>query len=369
VKRRLLAFALALTVAETAFAQTKEPRTVEVVLVGGKGETGALVDTMRELFGRLGLVPDVRTVAVPDEVRAAPRGSVAARVEIDLRSDKDTSIVAFGRDGIPHRRTLRRDPSPSIAREELAHAIQTVVEAQVRPDAPATTDAPNPAPKNVPRVDPMPAPTGLAALAPSGDHDSVPPKVRSPVAIDVNMLAGGGGFGDNAGAVMRVGAGAAVVYRHGLSPSLGIDVHYVTPFDVSSPRVTANASDLVFRAMAGATLYRNTWLALHAGVGGGGDVLMVSARSAVLDAGAVNRQVPTFLDPVVSSMVGADIGIVPNVSVTLRFVVDVDLASNRYFLQHADGSRDVIFNPWNVRPALMLGFNFTPYGPDAMRKR
>lgn len=363
--RRLFALAFALSVAETARAETtsKEPRSVEVVLVGGKGETGALVDTMRELLGRVGLVPDVRIVAQPDEARAAPRGNVAARVEIDLRSDKDTSIVAFGKDGIPHRRTLRRDPSPSIAREELAHAIQTVVEAQLLVDAAPPSDA---AAADVPRVDAA-TPT-LSAPSPKLDHDSLPTKVRSPVALDVNMLAGGGGFGDNAGAVMRVGAGAAFVYRHGLRPSLGIDVHYVAPFDVSSPRVTANASDLMFRAMAGATFFRNTWLALHAGVGGGGDVLIVSARSAVLDASAVSKQVPTFLDPVVSSMVGADIGIVPNVSLTLRFVIDVDLASNRYLLDHGT-SQDVIFSPWNVRPALLLGFNFTPYGPTAMAKR
>ena len=363
--RRLLVLALALSVGKTALAlTTSEPRAVEVVLVGGKGETGALVDTMRELLGRLGLVLDVRTVAQPDDARAPPRGSVAARVEIDLRSDKDTTIVAFGKDGIPHRRTLRRDPSLSIAREELAHAIQTVVCASLVADA-VPPEAPNAQPHDPPRGDTAVAPTGLSAPAPKIERDALLAKVRSPLAVDVNMLAGGGGFGDNAGAVMRVGAGAALVYRHGLSPSLGIDVHYVAPFDVSSPRVTANASDLMFRGMAGATFFRNTWFALHAGIGGGADVLMVNARSAVLD--TVNKSVPTFVDPILSSMVGADIGVVRNVSLTLRFVVDVDLASNRYLLDHGT-SQEVIFSPWNVRPALLLGFNFTPFGPPSMGK-
>src|SRR5438309_6031692 len=89
-------------------------RTVEVVLVGGGRETGALVDTMRELLGRLGLVPNVHAVTTIEDAAKIERGSAAARVEIDLRSDKETTITAVNKEGAPHVRKLRRDQSPSI---------------------------------------------------------------------------------------------------------------------------------------------------------------------------------------------------------------------------------------------------------------
>jgi hypothetical protein len=337
---------------------------IEVVLVGGGTETGSLVDTMRELLGRLGLVPNVHAVSTIEDADKIERGSSAARVQIDLRSDKETTITATNKEGAQHVRKLHRDPSPSIAREELAHAVQTVVEAQLFPDAhhdapDAAAPAPTPEPSETAPPPPPIVTAEPAPIAPS--HDKVSPAPKSPLALDVGVIAGGAGFSDNSGPVARLGAGAALVWRKGWNPSAGVDVHYILPFDATGKEVAAHTSDLVLRTMFGLQPIQTSWLGIHAGAGVGIDVVMVDPRSGTLGASALEKGT-TRVDPMISAALGADLKLVSPVVLTLRFITDFDVGDTHHYVMLSNAGEEVVFSPWHVRPAIVMGLTFTPFG-------
>lgn len=373
--RRLWVVASVL-IARLAFAQDNKEersRTVEVVIVGSTNETGSLVDTIRELLGRLGLVPNVHAVGKIEDADKIVRGSAVARVEIDLRSDKETSIAFDTKQG-PRRRTLRRDPSSSIAREELAHAIQTVVEAQLFPDAEHRAPDPKPElerePEREPKPDiapPPPPPPIVADPAPGIQHDALPPVTKSPWAMDVSVLGGGAGFSDNSGPVARLGAGIAIVRRRGFSPSLGLDVSYMLPFDAQGKHVAAHTSDLAFRAMAGVQLAHTSWLGVHAGAGAGVDVMFVDPTSRTLGASAILPGT-TRASPILSAALGADVAIVSPVVLTLRVLTDFDVGDTLHYVDRTNNN-EVILSPWHARPSVMMGFTFTPFGQAELAKK
>lgn len=350
--------------ARTTLGEPQDARTVEVILVGGGRETGSLVDTMRELLARLSLVPNVHAVTQIEDAEKIGIGTSAARLEIDLRSDKETTIVAIGKDGTPHTRTIHRDPSPAIAREELAHAIQTIAMAQLFPELHAPEQdaaAPEPeasAPPPVIEVTPPPEVT-------PPQHDALPPE-KSPWALDVSVLAGGTGFSDNSGPVARVMGSVAVVRRKGLRPSLAFEVHGVFPWAMEGTQVTARASDVGLRSMAGLSFVHTSWFTLAGLAGGGVDIVTVDPSSRVLGASAIANGT-TRASPILSAALGADFAIVSSVVITLRAVTDFDLGDTHHYIDRMNG--DVVFSPWHVRPALLLGLSFTPFGPAQMEKR
>jgi hypothetical protein len=262
---------------------------------------------------------------------------------------------------------LHRDPSSSIAREELAHAIQTVVEAQLFPDEHREKDAaPLQPPPDV--APPRPSPSVVTPEpAPTSQRDMVPPTPKSPWALDVSVLAGGAAFSDNSGPVARLGAGIALVRRRGWSPSLGLDVHYILPFDAQGKQVTAHTSDLTFRLMTGVQLAHTSWLSVNAGAGGGVDVLMVDPTSKTYGASAIDPGT-TRASPILSAALGADLAIVSPVVLTLRVVGDFDVGDTLIYRDRMNANETVL-SPWHVRPAVLLGFTFTPYGPAELAKK
>jgi len=356
---------------------------VELVVVGGGHEASALLDTVRDLLGRVGLVLEAHTVATPAEVASIPRGSAVARVEVDLRSPGEAVIVTEGRRQAPKQRTIRRDPSPSIAREELAQAIQSGVEAQLFADpegratppavegapgadavppsasAVAPTGLPPDAPVPAPSVPPPPPPPPDAPLALAQDAAALP---RTPPAmgLDISTLAGGGWFASGSGPVAALGGDVTVAGRKGWRPSLSLSARAVLPFAGSVDSVTGHASAFALRALAGVEVVRSSWFALVAGAGGGADVLWASPSSAVLPPSVLGAD-STRADPVVSAFVAAHVRLVPSVVLTVMGLGDLDLAPSRYVV--ADGTAvDPLLAPWRVRPTLLAGFTFTALG-------
>src|SRR5450432_510337 len=94
------------------------PGLAQLIVVGGGRDVAALLDTVRDRLDRVGLVVEVHVVATPAEAAALPRGSTAARVQVDLRAPDAVVMTTEGRRQAAKQRTLRRDPSPTVAREE-----------------------------------------------------------------------------------------------------------------------------------------------------------------------------------------------------------------------------------------------------------
>lgn len=350
-------FAIAATVVTVAARAEERAGTVEVILIGGGNETGALVDTTRELLGRLGLSPNVHAVEQQGDADKIERGAAVARLLIDLRSEKETVITVEANDGA-HTRTLRRDPSPTIAREELAHAIQTIALAQLDVKAAPPADA------GEEPIAPPPEPTHVesAPTQPTRAESPSPAPSRSELALDLGASAGVAAFADNASLVARASGGIALVHRRGL-PLLGaVDLTYAFPFDALGAQVTAHASDLGVRGSVGLELVRSRFVALDARVGGGFDVLWVEARSATLGMSALAPS-STRASPVLAASLGAAVAIAAPLVVTLRFVGDVDLGDTRHYTDRL--SDQIVFSPWRFRPSLVLGFALTALGPSA----
>jgi hypothetical protein len=355
----------------------------QLIVVGGGHGVAELLDTVRDRLDRVGLVIEAHAVATPADAALLPRGATAARVRVDLRFPDEVVILTEGRRQAPKQRTLRRDPSPTVAREELAEAIESAVESQLFTDpqkqkaAPASdapdgpdagarpgSDAAAAAPQVTPAEAPVPPPPAPIELA----HDlareaPVTSATSSSLGVDVSMVAGGGWFANAAGPVVALGGDVTLASRRGLRPSIALAARSVLPFDGSADTVTCHASALALRALAGIELVRASWIALEAGAGGGTDVLWAEPRSAVL-APSVLGPSSTRADPIVSALVAAHVALVSGVSLTVAILGDLDLAPSRYVVV-AGTAVEPVLSPWTVRPTLLAGLTFTALGQAA----
>ncbi len=116
-------------------------RTVDVTVVAGGDDTDALMGTIRELLGRLGLgiEPHVVAAGSPAVAPGEPGPGLSAWIDLASRYEAVT-IVRRGRTEV--RRTIPRDSSPAIVREEIGEAVRSGVEAQLLVDATASAPPP-----------------------------------------------------------------------------------------------------------------------------------------------------------------------------------------------------------------------------------
>jgi hypothetical protein len=348
----LAAGSLALLLAATPDARARDgsslsdaPRVVELTVRGE--DPVAFEDTLRELMARL------RVSVARASGAATP---VLARVQVDLVSPQEAVVVVVdGRSGqVLLRRSVPRRASAAIVREELAHAAQGAVEAEL------VADEDRPAPAAPP---PSPAPPVASIVGdapPSPDAASPRAASRSALALDVATVAGVGPFASASGAVFRIGAGVVLASRRGLRPSLGLGAQLALPFDASTAVVVSHASLVSARAIPAIEVLRASWLALDVGVGGGVDVLSVAPRSPVLPASSLGRPT-TRVDGVLTGLAAAHLPIADSVVLTVAAALDVDLASRRYVVDEG-GAPSEVLAPWRVRPTLLAGITFTPLG-------
>jgi hypothetical protein len=352
----LAALLAATLVATGARAQESPPPTVDgtVVLRIAGPDDPALRDSVRELLARLHLA---LAGAAADADGGAAKPAVA-RVEIDLSSPSDAVLlVSDGKGEVRFRRTVPRDASAAIVREEIAHAVQSAVESEVL----AARERPAPAP---PPASP-PAGTPPPPLAPppneSAKEQPAPLARGTPFGLELTTLAGAGPIADGSGPVARVGLGAiASATRTALRPSLGVSVLYAVPFDSDTAEVTSHTSLLSARGLAAIELFRGRWLAANLGVGAGFDTMTVTPRSPNLPSSNL-YPTTTRTDAILSAMATAHAALFPGVVFLVSAGADVDLASRRYVLAQGSAETDVLA-PWRVRPMVLAGFGFTAFG-------
>jgi hypothetical protein len=373
--------------ATAAGAATPSRRVVEVLVAGGGSDAASLDDTVRELLGRLTLVMESQSASHIDaddaSFRSTARPSLLARVGIDLRA-RDVAVITIvdGRTGdITMRRSVRRDSSPAVVREEVAHVVQAAVDpmllaerdraAAPPPPAPSPPPAPPPAPAPAePIAQPAPAPPPAAPAPdalPSRDRLAGSADGRAPLALDLSTMAGAGSFASGAGAVARAGGGAALVWRRGVRPSVGLAAQYVFPFETGSDVALAHVGVASFRGALGLELYGSSMFAIDVGAGGGFDVLQVEPRSNALPADRLGP--PTGrVDPIATASITGHLAIGAGTALSLMLASDVDLASRHWVVAGAGAPVDA-FAPSRVRPLAMIGFTFTAAGDPRFSSR
>jgi hypothetical protein len=330
-------------------------RTVDVTIVAGGEDADPLMGTIRELLGRLGLGVEPHLVAAPSAA-GEPAGPAGLSVWIDLASRYEAvAIVRRGRMEV--RRTIARDSSPAIVREEIGEAVRSAVEAQLLSDAASSP----------------PAPAVAAPLPPPGPAHGpeTPPASTSSnrwFALDLTLLAGGGPVADGSGFVPRVGGGVVIGSRRRLRPSLTVTATYVVPFESPLSNVTTRTTFVSLRAVPAIEVLHTSWLAVNVGAGGGVDIISVDPSTRA-DATAiqVKPQIANRVDPIVTALATAYLALAPGVALTLVAGTDVDFVPPVYAVAGPGGGD--ILSPWRVRPVALAGFTFTAVGNELFAAR
>jgi hypothetical protein len=358
-------------------------RVVEVLVAGGGTDAASLDDTVRELLGRLTLVMESQSVGHIDAddatFRSTARPSLLARVGVDLRAH-DVAVITIvdGRTGeVTVRRSIRRDGPAAVVREEVAHVVQAAVDPMLLAErdrasaAPPPPPAPAPAPAPEPVAEPaMPPVIPALDASPGRDRDRAAgaPEGHAPVALDLSTMAGVGSFASGAGAVARAGGGAALVWRRGVRPSIGLAAQYVFPFETGSDLALAHVGVASFRGLAGLEVYGSSTVAIDLGAGAGIDVLQVEPRSNALPSDRLGA--PTGrIDPILAAAVTGHLAIGAGTALSLMLATDVDLASRHWVVEGGGRQPMDAFAPARVRPLAMIGFTFTAVGDPRFAAR
>ena len=325
-------------------------RTVDVTIVDGGDDADLLMDTIRELVGRLGLgVTPHRVSASEGQSVSSPAAGLSVWIDLASRYEVMT-IVRNGPTEV--RRKIPRDGSPAIVREEIGEAVRSAVESQLLTDATPSAPVPSSAP---------PAPTSVPVVL---EAPSAPVASSHGLALDVTTVAGAGAIASNSGLVAHVGGGLVVASRREWRPSLMMTAEYVVPFDAAASNgVNANATFVSLRAVAAFEVLHRSWIAIDVGAGGGVDIITVDASVAGTSTGStvtVSPSVQTVPDPVLTARATAYVALTPGVALTFVAGSDVDLELIDYAYRGVQNG-DVLV-PWRLRPAVLAGFTFTALG-------
>ncbi len=334
------------------------PRTVDVTIVAGGDDAEPLIGTIRELLGRLGLGVEPHIVATA-EATAPAATSPGLSVRVDLASRYEAlTIVRRGNEEV--RRTIPRESSPSIVREEIGEAVRSGVEVQLL--AEAAHNAPPPAP--APLANPAPAPV-MADTHPNA------PAAPGWAALDLEVLAGGGPIASGAEFVPRLGGAAVIASRRRLRPSLTVSAAFLVPFDATISGVTMRATIVSLRAVPAVEVIHGSWLAMDVGAGAGIDVIsVISVDPSPQNAASFQVQsAPSRVDPIVTAVVTGYAALTPGIAFTLAVGGEVDLASPTYALKGPGGDDIDILVTWRARPYALAGFTFTTLGSALFAKR
>jgi hypothetical protein len=345
------AVSMGICFARSALAQVAPdagpPRTVDVTIVAGGDDAEPLMGTIRELLGRLGLSVDPHIVTAA-EVPSATNAPAGLSVRVDLVSRYE-AVATVRRGNQEVRRTIPRDSSPAIVREEIGEAVRSGVEVQLLSEAAEHAAPPAPA-------TPLPAPA-----PPSTPADLPPPSASSVrwAALDLAVLAGGGPIASNEVFVTRLGGAAVIASRRGLRPSLTLSGAFFVPFQPELSGVMMRTTIVSFRAVPGIEVVHASRIAVDVGAGVGLDVISVGPSAGN---GTLVQLEPgsSRVDPMLTALATGYAAITPGIAFTLEVGGEVDLAFPQYSAEGPGGGD--ILDPWPVRPFALAGFTFTTFG-------
>jgi hypothetical protein len=377
-------------------------RGVDVTIVAGGEDAQPLVEAIREVVGRLGLLVSAHVVqeAPPETGEVVPTQGLA-RAAIDLTSPGGVQVAVYGKNGhLALLRTFARNASASVLREETADAVRSAVEAQllIDPDRRTVSSAPTHEPTATggagtgptaglapsiaeppvagsrvaeprvaaPRVaEPRVAePTSPPPAAPVGPpRREEPAQAATPdqgLSLDLTALGGIGGFAwTTAAVVSHIGGQAAWIYHKWLNPSLTVSGEYLLPFDAKTTDVTATASVVSLRIMPAVEVFRSPSVAIDVGAGAGIDV--ISVQPPWRHPPNYGATAETRTDPVLRGAVTAYAALAPRIVFSLTIAYDLDVAApHPRFVFHDPAS--AVLAPWRARPLALVGLTFAAIG-------
>ena len=322
----------------------ERPIGVVVELVGSDEDRAAFTASLSELVARLGL-----RLASPAD------GPALATVTLDLTPvGEGVLTVADGAGKVVLLRRLPRTEKAAVVREAAAHIAQSVVEEL----------------RDVERRQPLRAaqPAAPAGAEPAVTFEAPRPARVPGVALDLGVFIDGRLFGGSSPFAFGFGLnGAVAVGNTRFRPALWLSAGYHTPFQNSNDWAEVSTHAVALRLVPKVGLLGGDNWRLDAGLGGGADLFVSVVRSTVLPPQLVEAP-RADASPVLTALVAGHLGVARSADLSLSFTLDVDLAPRRFVVDVA-GTREALFDPWRVRPGLMLGFTLSPVGPDPYQGR
>ena len=364
-----------------------------LAVVATNDDARDLAGALAERLSHLGLRLRLHRVGPPllDAPRSddgtEPRtddGVERARIWIDLQSAPDVAVrlaTVHGRTlGLPVERSIPRSVSHAILIEQVSEIVYDTLESMLAADdaRPSTMDMP-PAP-HAGLADRSPgaasdATKGVAAvtgssmatstnLAPRAVGARTPARAFEPT-LSANAFASVRGISNEAGALF--GGGAATELGTGRwlwRPSLWLSAAVNSPFDEHVATFTLETTVSCLRAVPTVEIFDRWSMRVDAGIGGGIDLLRTIPRN--MPRSPYPFDVPrTAVDAVATGRVVLRAPVPSGAAMIVATDVDYDPAPHAYRAPMSPGSPSGFFQPWSVRPAVMLGLCVPMVGRDA----
>ncbi len=332
--------------ATTLGAEAPRP-IVAMTFVGPEDDRGAFTASLSELLMRLDVDLAIRQTDAP-----LPKDALLAIVTADWSDALAVTVNIQDADGhVVLVRRLARGNSPSVVIEAATHIVQSVIEELAHPTAPRLS-----------------APPVLSAAV-------VLPKPLEPERRETNGLAlslagfAGArlfGVGPPQGASVAPGGGLRleVTWAGGSwRPSAFLLVQGQAPFEIKAPEFDLSIQTVPFRLGLGLAAFGGDSWRFNVGLGAGGDVFITTPSSRSLPD---NRVKPQRVDvsAIITGHAAIHFALGRSTDLFLAFNLDVDPSRPRWVAGQGGGPPVTVFNPWPVRPGLLLGFSFTPVGPE-----
>jgi hypothetical protein len=346
-------------------AEQARRKLVTVKLAGDASSVAAVLDVLRERVG--GSASETSFEVVPAVDRESivtpgpPNDEQLARIWIDLtetrgREHAPQPVTLYVVDGPWERvlvRPVTRQANPEVTWEEIGHIVELALGALRAGESIGVGRA-------VARVQLLPAaePTPAASSAPMPDRPTPPPTPSNDRIVAVRggilfstLSYGHGELASGPGGVLELQAHSHAFGRP-LEYGAMLTGEYRFPSSVDRGRAVVRFEGAAFHAMANATLSLTP--EHHLGFALGGGTELVSARG-----GSSNLANIHFVDGNVDAIPAARAlarysWVASSVRLFAGIGADVLLRSPRYLLSRVN-EPVVLFEPWTVRPFMMLG--------------
>ncbi len=337
-------------------ASTAPRLVVRVIVAGDDDHATALDKSLREMLSHLAVVVETRRaerVELDDAAALAVPSDALATAWVDLLPSAHATLVLV--DGAGHvieRRIVPSDGSLEIAVEAVAEIVYASVE-DIAPqkEPPAITT----------QTESLAAPLEVEPVVTPEVHDAVQARATGSVRVAAGGFVSSTTVSGSAPVILAGGIDVGASYtRSSLRPTLRASVSVAIPFEVAGPLLAVDVYAMSARLTPTVRLFGGrTWF-IEAGAEGGADVFWVTPRSTGLPRRFIDGET-TNASPIVGALVGGRFALGPRADFVFALAADVDLAPHRYVI-HDGASTDVAFEPWLVRPTLVLGLDFTLAG-------
>jgi hypothetical protein len=389
---RLLALALVACwlVPAVASAQSGKSSRVELLTAGPDAQARQLESVLRELIGYLSVSAeyaradsvDPREVVTP--VRAAR--PVLARVWIDLSQPERATVYIV--DGPWERVLVRHVPLKGgvdeVAREQLAHIVSSALEALSsgarigltreevehsmfgRPASPPHRDAasagsgaPDRAKTTEPSTSSSSSSSSSAAPEDYAARDVYEWHAQSLDAppLDLGLYYELQAWSHDQLVVHGPGAALRARFQRARGgPGIWLSAQYRFAVTVDEPPIGVRLHSGAGRALGTFDWAVANRTELRAGLGIGLDVVDVEPRQLTAGAGTELAPERTTLVPLLRALVALEHRFVGNTAINAALALDLELIDARYVVER-DDSKQLVFDPWTLRPAIVLGIS------------